>query len=78
MKELIKKLFRDTLTEPDGVTFCPARAIALATALSGLGLAIFAVVVNHEHFNFLEFGGGAGALLAGTGAALGFKKDATP
>jgi len=78
MMALIKKLFRDTLTEPDGVTFCPARAIALATALTGLGLMVFAVVVNHEHFDFLTFGGGAGALLAGTGAALGLKKDAAP
>lgn len=76
MIALIKKLFRDTLTEPDGVTFCPARAMALCMTVAGIGLVIFDVVAHQAHFDLQSYGIGAGALLAGTGGALGLKKDA--
>lgn len=71
----MKKIFKDMFTEPDGVTFCPARAIALIMALGGVGLAIVDVVIHKRPFDLQSYGVGAGALLGGTGAALGFKKD---
>lgn len=71
----MKKIFHDMFTEPDGVTFCPARAIALVMAVSGIGLAVYDVVVHKRPFDLQSFGIGAGSLLGGTGAALGFKKD---
>lgn len=76
MINLIKKLCRDTFTEPDGVTFCPARAIAIGSAATGIGLAIFDVVGHGAHFDLQAYGLGSGALLAGTGVALSMKKDA--
>jgi hypothetical protein len=76
MMNLLKKLFRDTFTEPDGVTFCPARAMALGMTVSGIGLAVVDVVVHKHPFDLQQFGIGAGALFGGTGAMLQMKKDA--
>lgn len=75
MINLIKKVCRDTLTEPDGTTFCPARAMALAATATGLGLAVVDVVVHKRPFDLQAFGIGSGALFAGTGALLQMKKD---
>lgn len=76
MSNLIKKLFRDTFTEPDGVTFCPARLMAVGTVAAGIGLAVVDVVVHQRPFDLQAFGVGSGALFGGTAAMLGFKKDA--
>lgn len=76
MFNLIRKVARDTFTEPDGVTFCPARAMALGMTIAGIGLAVVDVVVHKHPFDLQAYGIGTGALFAGTGAMLQMKKDA--
>jgi hypothetical protein len=71
----MKKIFQDMFTEPDNKTFCPARLIALGLAVGGIALAVVDVVLHKRPFDLQAYGVGAGALLGGTGAALGLKKD---
>jgi hypothetical protein len=70
----MNKFLKHILTEPDNSTFCPARLVALAGSFQYLGLNI-AHYIQHGIFDPQAFAVGFGALLAGTGVALGLKKD---
>lgn len=74
MMATIKQL----LTGKDNQTHDIVRWIAALGSLQGLGLSIYDVVVHHNPFDIQQFGIGLGAMLAGVGAALGFKKDTEP
>jgi hypothetical protein len=71
----IKKILKDWFTEVDNSTFDVTKALAVVSILTGLGLAITAVVLKNQMFDFQAFGIGVAALFAGVGMALGMKKD---
>lgn len=70
----MKKFFHDLFTEPDNLTFCPIRLVAIWGALQYLGLAV-ANYIQHNVFDAQNYAIGFGALLGGIGVALGLKKD---
>ncbi len=70
----LPKFLLHVLTEPDNQTFCPVRIIAILGALQYLGLAL-AHYIQHAVFEPQAFAVGFGTLIAGTGVALGLKKD---
>lgn len=70
----MKKFLKQILTEPDNETFCPIRIVAIAGISTHFGLTV-ANYVQHAAFDPQSFAIGVGALIAGTGAALGLKKD---
>jgi hypothetical protein len=78
MFPLIKKLCKDIVTVANGEDFDVGRVLWLVTCLVFLGLAVWAVVHNHQILDFANFGIGAGGVLAGGGASLGFKKNTEP
>lgn len=69
---------RDILTTADGRTHDLGRWLGAAGGATGIGLAIFDVVVLHNPFNMLSFGGGMAALATGVGAMLKLKIDTEP
>ena len=73
----MKKFFRQLLTEPDNETFCVIRIVASAGIFQYLGITL-AHYIQHSAFDPQGFAVGFGALVAGTGAALGMKKDTKP
>lgn len=79
MLALIKKIFTDVFTEPGATNnqVCPCRVIAVLGAFTFLGLAI---VHYHQHhiFDAQQFALGFSTMIAGTGVALGMKKDSPP
>ena len=74
---LVKKFLTQIFTEPDNQTFCPIRIVALIGIVQYFGLTI-ANYVQHADFNAQGFAVGLGALIGGTGMALGLKKDTQP
>lgn len=70
----MKKFFKQLFTEPDNETFCPIRLVAVGGILTHFGITV-ANYVQHAAFDPQGFAIGLGALIAGTGAALGLKKD---
>lgn len=70
----MKPFFKHILTEPDNCTFCPIRFVALIGIFQYLGTSL-AAYIQYGHFDPQGFAIGLGALIAGTGASLGLKKD---
>ena len=68
-------IIKDLFTENDGATHCPVRWLGLGGAASGVGLAIFDVVVQHAHFDLQGYGIGLAATIAAVGKALQWKPD---
>lgn len=68
---IMKKLF----TEVDNETYDITKILATASVSTGLGLSVYAVVVNNNPFDMVAFGTGIGLLFSGTAALLKFKKD---
>jgi hypothetical protein len=68
------KFLMHIVTEPDNSTVCPVRVIALLGCLEYLGVTL-AHYIQHALFDPQGFSVGFGALIAGTGVALGLKKD---
>ena len=68
------KWLKQIITEPDNLTVCPVRIIALLGALQYLGMAA-ANYIQHRVFDAQGYAIGFGALLGGVGVALGLKKD---
>ncbi len=62
------------VTEPDNKTFCPVRVIALIGCFQYLATELHNYIA-HAVFDPQAFAVGLGALVAGTGVALGLKKD---
>ena len=58
----LKQVFSDPNNFPDD-----GRIGAMAIIFTGLGLAIYSVVYNHQVFDMQTFGIGSGALCAGVG-----------
>lgn len=73
--KMLRDILRQLLTESDNVTHDLYRYLALVSIVTGLGLQIYAVVYKGEPFAMMAFGTGIGALFAGVGVALGFKKE---
>jgi hypothetical protein len=71
----MKKVIKDWFTEKDNETFDITKALAVVSIISGVSLAIFAVVSKGQVFNYQDYGLGTAALFAGVGVALGMKKD---
>ncbi len=68
------KFLLHILTEPDNATYCPIRIIAIIGCVQYLGLTL-AHYVQHTVWDPQAFAIGLGALVGGTGVALGLKKD---
>lgn len=75
MNDKVKKVLKDWFTEVNNETFDVTKALAVVSVISGIGLAIFAVVSKGQAFNYQDYGMGTAALFAGVGVALGMKKD---
>lgn len=69
--DVMKKLF----TETDNETYDITKILATASVFTGLGLSVYAVVINRNPFDMVAFGTGIGLLFSGTAALLKFKKD---
>jgi len=70
-------MFKDLLTESDGVTYDLVRWLAVVSILVGLGLSVFSVVVKGQAFSLQDFGIGIGAVFLSVGAALKLKEPTT-
>lgn len=68
------KHFKQLITEPDNITFCPVRIVAILGSLQYLGLNLANYIQNHV-FDPQGYAIGFGALVGGMGVALGIKKD---
>lgn len=68
------KLFRDILTNADGVTFCHARVSGMMTTLIYWGMA-FVSVWQTKHFDYMGFATGYAAILAAICGGAWLKKD---
>ena len=71
----IKKVLNDWFTEVDNKTFDVTKVLAVVSIITGIGLAIYSVVVKGEPFDYNNYGLGTAALFAGVGVSLGLKKD---
>lgn len=71
------KLIKDILTGVDNQTYDVGRLLWVLGVLVYLGLSITALVKG-QPWEPQSFGIGLGAVLAGGGAALGFKKATEP
>jgi spore maturation protein SpmB len=67
--------WKQIVTEPNNETFCPVRIVSLIGVLEYLGITLHNYI-KHAQFDSQGFAIGFGALIAGTGVALGLKKDA--
>jgi hypothetical protein len=70
-----KKVLKDWFTEVDNKTFDITKVLAVVSIATGIGLAIYSVVVKGDPFDYNNYGLGTAALFAGVGVALGLKKD---
>lgn len=70
----LPKFLHDILTEPDNETYCIIKAMAAVGTFAFIGLGITHIVLNHT-FDFMGFGTGLGALMAGAGGGALMKKD---
>lgn len=74
MFDAAKRQIFNMITEPDNKTICPIRIAALV-AISEWLVFVAMNYVQHGVFDAATFGAGFGALILGTGVALGAKKD---
>ena len=70
--------FRQLITGKDNQTLDFIRVAAIFGVLQGLGLTLYTVVIQHEHFVLQQFGVGLGCLLGGAGVGIGLKKGTEP
>lgn len=74
---LFKKILKDVSTGVDGATYCCTRIYGHFGVLTYLGLCIADFVTTHS-FNYVAFGTGFAAIVAGQGVAIFAKKDTEP
>ncbi len=70
-----KKVIKEWFTETDNETADVTKVLAAVSVMTGIGLAVFSVVVLGKEFNYQDYGLGTAALFGGIGVALGLKKD---
>lgn len=75
MIKIIKKFFKDFFTEPDGVTICPVRVLAILGFAWALVMNGWSVIVLKAVFDIVGFGTSYAAMIAALGLALGLKTD---
>jgi hypothetical protein len=68
----LNKFIKDCFTTHNGETWDVGRILWAMSVLTFLGCAIFAIAMG-QTWDAVSFGTGAGLVLAGGGAALGFK-----
>ena len=71
---IMPKFLHDILTEPNNETYCIIKTMAAIGTFAFIGLGITHIVLNHT-FDFMGFGTGLGALMAGAGGGALMKKD---
>lgn len=71
----LKSAFTDIITVTSGDAVDITRIMALIGFAVFLGLAVYNVVVAHNHFNGMDFGSGLGAVIAATGLAIKMNPD---
>jgi hypothetical protein len=71
----VKKFISNLFTEVDNVTWDLTKVLAAISIIAAITLAVVAVVYKGQVFNMQDYGIGVAALFAGTGVAMGMKKD---
>jgi hypothetical protein len=66
----LSQIFTDSQGSHDIARYLAALSVFHSLAMSG-----WDVIANHAHFDMQNFGMGIGAMFAGLGALLGFKKN---
>ena len=77
MKPLLSFL-KDLTTTKDGESFDVIRVGLIVGGTSLIGLSAFAVIVNKQGFDPMQFGTGLAALFAGGGLGIGAKRKDEP
>jgi len=73
--KVVKKIIKEWFTETDNETADVTKVLAAIAIITGIGLAIFSVVVLGKEFNYQDYGLGTAALFTGVGMAFGLKKE---
>ena len=74
----VADFLNDLVTSRDGRSFDPIRIGVIVSGLSLIGLAVYAVVINKQTFDALQFGTGLAAIFAGGGFGIGAKAKDEP
>lgn len=69
---------KNLMTGKDNETYDFIRVAAILGVIQGLGLTLYTVVCQQQHFNLEQFGVGLGAMLGGAGAGIGLKSNTEP
>lgn len=77
MIEIFKKILKDISTGIDGKTFCCSRLYGHFAVLTYIGLCISDFVICHK-FDYVAFGTGFAAIVAGQGVAIFAKRETEP
>lgn len=77
MLEALTKVLKDISTGIDGTSYCCTRIYGHFGVTTYLGLCIADFAATHA-FNYVAFGTGFAAIVAGQGVALLAKKDTEP
>jgi hypothetical protein len=75
MFRLFKQVVKDVVTEKDGVSFDITKVLWAIGTLIFFGLTIYTVIVNPASFNYVTWGGGFAAILAGGSAGVKVKES---
>lgn len=75
---LISRVIKDWFTGIDGESYDVGKALWVLASVQFCILAGWAIVVNKQPFNALEYGGGLGLVLAAGGAAISLKAKTEP
>jgi nitrate reductase gamma subunit len=72
------RFLRDILTGQDGETYDIVRVLTCLSAVVGLSLQVYVVVVKGQAFDLTSFGTGAGLLIAAGAGGLWARRDIDP
>ena len=75
--EFFKKVCKDWFTGPDGESYDIGRSLWFIGIMVFLGCTIYALWMGQK-WDAIAYGTGFGGLLAGGGAAIGFKANSEP
>lgn len=73
----MNKLLKDWFTGVDGTTYDVGRVLWFSGVVVFLGCSMYALFIG-QTWDAIAYGTGLGAVLAGGGAAIGFKANAEP